>query len=166
MFQEDDFMKNHKKWMVLAAIMATGSTVLTVPTPVAQAQAPSGETQSDQTVALDGQSVNVNGQTFKLNGSINVRFSVQQKKDGAQIKLHFNLQGASVTAADGTVFRLVGASNTKVRTETDGATFKAGANFGLVGQGKAPNLRLRVNLKGSVRKTGQVTLTKSDLELR
>ncbi len=159
-------MKNHKNWMMLAAILAGGSAISTLPAMAEDAKTESGDVKSEQTVPLDGQTVVFNGQTFKLGGSVNVRFSVQQKKDGAQIKLHYNLQGASVTAPDGTVFRLVGASNTIARTDADGATFKSGANFGLIGQGQAPNFRLHVNLKGSVSPTGQVTLTKSDFELR
>ena len=159
-------MKNNKNWMILAAVLAGGSAVSTLPAVAADTTSQAGETESEQTVPLDDQKIDVNGQNFTLNGSINLRFSVQQKKDGAQIKLHYKLQGGCVTAADGTVFRLVGASNTTARTDSDGVTFKSGANFGLVGQGKAPNLRLHVNLKGSVSKTGQVTLTKSDFELR
>lgn len=159
-------MKNHKNWMILAAVLAGGSTISAFPAVAADAPTQAGDTQSEQTVPLDGQKVVVNGQTFTLSGSVKVRFSVKQKKDGAQIKLHYNVQGASVTAPDGTTFRLVGASNTQVRTDSDGATFKSGANFGLIGQGKAPNFRLHVNLKGSVSPTGQVTLTKSDFELR
>lgn len=156
---------NNKNWMILAAILA-GSSAATLPAQAKNAQTQSGDVQSEQTVPLDGQTVIVGGKTYTLSGSVNVRFSVKQKNDGAQIKLHFNAQGASVTAPDGTVFRLVGASNTQVRTDSDGVTFKSGANFGLIGQGKAPNFRLHVNLKGSVSPTGQVTLTKSDFELR
>ncbi len=161
-------MKNHKNWMILAAVLAGGSAISALPAVATDAPAPTqaADTESDQTVPLDGQKVVVNGQTYTLSGSFNVRFSVKQTKDGAQIKLHYNAQGASVTAPDGTVFRLVGASNTQVKTDSDGATFKSGANFGLIGQGKAPNLRLHVNLKGSVSSTGQITLTKSDFELR
>ena len=163
-------MKNTKmkntNWMILAAVLAGGSAIPTAPATAQGHQAQAGDTQSEQSVPLEGQTVVVNGQTFKLNGSINVRFSVKQKQDGAQIKLHFNLQGASVTAPDGTVFRLVGASNTSARTDSDGVTFKSGANFGLIGQSQAPNLRLHVNLKGSVSNTGQVTLSKNDVTLR
>ncbi len=159
-------MKNNKNWMILAALLAGGTATSLSPAMAGSKAAQAGETQSEQTVPLDGQKVVVNGQTYTLSGSIKVRFSVQQKKDGAQIKLHYNAQGASVTAPNGTVFRLVGASNTTVRTDSDGATFKSGANFGLIGQGQAPNFRLHVNLKGSVSQTGQVTLTKSDFELR
>lgn len=161
-------MKNYKNWMILSAVLAGSSAISALPAVATDTPTPTqaGATQSEQTVSLDGQKVVVNGQTYTLSGSINVRFSVKQKKDGAQIKLHYNAQGASVTGPDGTVFRLVGASNTQVNTGSDGATFKSGANFGLIGRGKAPNLRLHVNLKGSVSSTGEVTLTKSDFELR
>ncbi|MBW3635335.1 MAG: hypothetical protein KY445_02570 [Armatimonadetes bacterium] len=125
-----------------------------------------GDVKSQQVVSLNGQTIVVNGQTFRLSGSVNVRFSVKQRNDGAQIKAQVNPQGATVTAPDGTVFRLVGASNTQARTNSDGTTFRTGANFGLIGQGKAPNFRLHLNLKGSVSPTGVVTLTKSDVEVR
>ncbi len=159
-------MKNQKNWMMLAAILAGGATVLMPAAQAKDAKTEAGEVKSEQTVSLDGQSVVVNGVTYKLSGAVKVRFSVKQKSDGAQIKLSYNAAGASVTAPDGTVFRLVGASNTQVRTDADGATFKSGANFGLVGKGKAPNFRLKVNLRGSVSPTGVVTLDKSDFELR
>ncbi len=125
-----------------------------------------GDVKSQQVVSLDGQSIVVNGQTFRLSGSVNVRFSVKQRNDGSQIKVQVNPQGATVTAPDGTVFRLVGASNTQARTDSDGVNFRTGANFGLIGQGKAPNFRLHLNLRGTVSPTGVVTLTKSDVELR
>ncbi len=157
---------NSKNWMILAAILAGGTSISAFPAQAEDTQTQASDVQSEQTVLLDGQTVAFNGQTYTLSGSFNVRFSVKQKKNGAQIKLHYNAQSASVTAADGTVFQLVGASNTRVRTNPNGATFKSVANFGLIGQGKAPNFRLHVNLKGSVSPTGQATLMPSDFKLR
>jgi hypothetical protein len=117
-----------------------------------------GEVKTNVRIPLDNVQVVYEGKTYTVNGSLHGTFSSKKQKEGFFIKAHLNAQGVSVMAPDGTVYRGVGAGNLQVRTEEGGATFKAVANVGLIGQGKAPNFRLHVNLKGSVATDGQVTV--------
>jgi hypothetical protein len=126
-------MKNSKLF-VLTSILASSAltqapAVQAAPTPTPTL--PSGDVKTNSTIPLDGQTVVYQGVTYTLSGSAHVAFSVKRQSGGAQIKLHINAQGVSVTAPDGTTYRLVGAGNAQARTEADGATFKANANFGL-----------------------------------
>lgn len=155
------------KWLFLASVLA-GGALTQAPVAVAQTPAPTlpaDDVKTKTVIPLDGQKVVYQGKTYTLSGALHVTFSVKHQSKGAQVKLHINAQGASVTAADGTVYRLVGAGNAQANTEADGATFKVGANFGLVGEGKAPNGRLHVNLRGTV-SGGKVTLTRNDVVLK
>lgn len=158
----------HRNLIALASVLA-GASLTQAPLALAQTPTPApttapGDVKTNTVIPLDGQKVVFQGKTYTLSGALHVTFSVQQQKDGAFIKLHVNAQGAIVTAPDGTVYRLTGAGNAQARTEADGASFKVGANFGLIGQGQAPNGHLHVNLRGTV-SNGKVTLTRSDVTL-
>jgi hypothetical protein len=159
-----------KNWLLLAGLL-TGSMVM-VPS-IAQAadksdnqQQDAGEVKTNTRIPLVNEKVVFEGQTYTVNGDLHVTFSSKKQKDGFFIKVHINAQGVSVTAPDGTAYRGVGAGNLQVRTNDDGATFKTVANVGLIGQGKAPNFRLHVNLKGSVDGNGKITVEKENVHLR
>ncbi len=107
--------------------------------------------KSNVRINLDGTQVVFNGQTYTLSGDLHGTLSVKEKQgDRALVKAHLNAQGIKVTAPDGTVYNGVGAINFQARTDDDGVTFKAVANVGLIGKGKAPNFRLKLNLRGTV----------------
>lgn len=148
-----------KNLLLLAGIIAGGGVAMPQ---MAQAdsvkQQEAGEVKTNVRIPLDNVQVVYEGKTYTVNGSLHGTFSSKKQKEGFFIKAHLNAQGVSVTAPDGTVYRGVGAGNLQVRTEAGGATFKAVANVGLIGQGQAPNFRLHVNLKGSVATDGQVTV--------
>ena len=158
-------MTHFKKTLLLAGVLGVCAPTFAPQGVRAEAKADDG-VKSNVSIPLDGATVVSGGQTFTLSGSLHGTFSAKRQKDGVFLKAHLNAQGISLTAADGTVFRGVGAVNVQVRTEPDGATFKGVANIGLIGAGKAPNFRLHVNVRGNVDANGNVTVSRDTIELR
>ena len=166
--------KNHKNLLLVAGVLATGLTVIAPQSAFADNDKADkterkmdkdnkGSFKSNVRVSLDNTQVVYNGVTYTVSGSLHGTAQVKSKQgDRTSIKLHLNAQGIKLTAPDGTTFNGVGAINAQVRTDDDGATFKLVGNVGLIGQGKAPNFRLKVNLRGNVETDQNVTMTLED----
>ena len=162
--------KTHKNLLLVAGLLATGLAV-------APHSALAGNDKADKTekmdkkgdsfksnvrVPLDGVKVVTNGQTYTISGDLHGVLMVKPQGEGYFVKGHLNAQGIKITAADGTTYNGVGAINAQVRTGDDNATFKLVGNVGLIGKGKAPKLRLKVNLRGNVETNQIVVLTLED----
>ncbi|HEX2094489.1 MAG TPA: hypothetical protein VHG28_18940, partial [Longimicrobiaceae bacterium] len=142
--------------VVLAALM----TLLgSVGSGMASAQATTVTTQVriplNHTVVVDGES-------YQVSGSLHALFHVTRDAAGGRhLKAHVNGQGVSAVGG-GTTYRVNTAANFTANlgaAKEAASNFTAVVNFGLIGQGRTPNLRLHVNLHGTVNANGEVTAT-------
>ena len=160
--------KTHKNLLLVAGLLATGLTAaphsaLAGNDKTEKKMDKKGDSfKSNVRVPLDNVTAVYNGQTYTLSGDLHGVLMVKPQGDGYFIKGHLNAQGIKITAPDGTTYNGVGAINAQVRTGDDNATFKLVGNVGLIGKGKAPKLRLKVNLRGNVETNQIVVLSLED----
>ena len=108
--------------------------------------------------------------SFRVDGGVHVLFHVTRDAAGGfHVKLHANSQGLSAqSTSGGSDYRVNGAANATVNigaAKDAASTGTAVLNFGLIGQGKAPNLRLHVNLHLTVNANGEVTATVANVRI-
>ncbi len=164
--------KTHKNLLLVAGLLATGLTAVAPHSALAgndkadktekKMDKKAGSFKSNVRVPLDNVTAVYNGQTYTVTGDLHGVLMVKPQGEGYFIKSHLNAQGIKITAADGTTYNGVGAINAQVRTGDDNATFKLVGNIGLIGKGKAPNFRLKVNLRGNVETNQTIVLTIED----
>ena len=155
--------KQNKNWLLLTGVLAAG-LIATAPQNAFAGKEKADKTakteqkadknqnfKSNTTLSLDGTKVVYNGVAYSLSGDLKVKVSVKTKKDDrTDVKAQLNAAGLKVTAPDGTTYNGVGVINLRAKTDEDNTNFKANANVGLIGQGKAPNFRLKLKLRGTV----------------
>ncbi len=161
--------KRNKNWLLLTGVLAAGLAVTAPQSAFAADKNDKTEQKADKnqnfksntTLSLDGTKVVYNGVVYTLSGDVKVKASLKTKQgDRTDVKLQINPAGLKVMAPDGTTYNGVGVINLKAKTDEDDVNFKVNANLGLIGQGKAPNFRLKLKLRGTVdvNNAHQVTL--------
>lgn len=104
------------------------------------------------------------GEAVQLSGTAHVLFHVTRDNAGGfHLKAHVNGQGISGTGqTSGAKYQGTSAFNftANVGAPKDAASeFTGVANVGLIGEGRAPDLRLHLNVHGTVNANGEVTAT-------
>ncbi|MDP9348411.1 MAG: hypothetical protein M3P24_04610 [Gemmatimonadota bacterium] len=161
-------IKTQSRWPIVVLIVAALAAVLGSLSPtVAWAQAQTTTTNTRIPIPQNS-AVTVNGETFQVSGSLHALFHVTRDNAGGfHIQAHLNGQGIRAVSG-GTSYRVNTADNLTVNvgaTKGAASNFTGVANFGLIGQGQAPNLRLHVNLHGTVNANGEVTATVANVRI-
>jgi hypothetical protein len=143
---------------MVAVVLAALATMLgSVGSVTAWAQATTVTTNAR--VPLD-HAVVVDGESYRVSGSLHALFHVTRDNAGGRhLKAHVNGQGVSAVGG-GTTYRVNTAGNFTANlgaARESASNFTAVVNLGLIGRGRAPNLRLHVNLHGTVNANGEVT---------
>lgn len=129
------------------------------------ADAQARTTTTERQLRINNVEVSVPGTgSFRVDGRLHVLFhATRDNAGGYHVKLHANPQGLSATSTTGgSNYRVNGAANAQANlgfNKGAASTATAVLNLGLIGQGRAPDLRLHVNLHLTVNANGEVTAT-------
>jgi hypothetical protein len=98
-------------------------------------------------------------QPMAFHGDAHMMFDVMTHQNSVRVSIHYNTQGVSgIGLNDGAKYLLLNATNSETNT-TSGLPFVTDTNveMGIIGQGSAPNMRLRSVLHTTVDANGRIT---------
>ena len=161
-------IKTRSRWPIVLLIIAALAAVLGSLSPTAASAQATTVTTNTRIPIPPNSTVTAGGETFQVSGSLHALFHVTRDNAGGfHIKAHLNGQGIRAVS-DGTTYRVNTADNLTINvgaTKGAASNFTGVVNFGLIGQGRAPNLRLHVNLHGTVNANGEVTATVANVRV-
>src|ERR1043165_7272379 len=98
-------------------------------------------------------------QSIAFGGTAHAFVNVTTNKNSLHIRLHLNVQDVSgISLIDGTKYNLVGAQDTEINASgMPPVEAQTNMDFGFIGQGPAPNSRLRFVIHTTVSANGGVS---------